>query len=79
MTWRPCSHPTLDDHSSESDAARIWRCSNCSWTSTWSEAWGYFGSLECKNCWMADISWVACSDECRDALQKSGKITYVRA
>jgi hypothetical protein len=67
MVWRRCSHKTLADFSRQADGARLWTCSACGVIGRWSESWGYHGSLECKVCWQADISWVSCSEACMKA------------
>lgn len=62
-----CAHKTLHDFTAIHLAGgrRKWRCSGCGKVDTWGPTWGYFGSIECKKCWMAEIEWVACSKGCR--------------
>lgn len=72
-----CKHWTLEHHSvRRSDGSRSWRCSCCGTIGPWSESWSYYGSMECKRCWMADIEWVACSAACAELL-RSGKATPI--
>lgn len=71
MSAIPCAHKTLNDHSKVVGGARIWRCSVCGKEERWSDAWSYFGTLECRLCWVADIEFVCCSEACRVA--KGGK------
>jgi hypothetical protein len=57
--------------------SRVWTCSHCGAKGEWTDTWSYWGSLECKYCWMADMEWVACSAACAEALgaprAKAGK------
>ena len=67
-----CKHKNLNDHSFPvANGARHWTCSHCCRTGPWSDGWGYFGSIECKHCWMARIDFVYCSEACRQALAKT--------
>ena len=68
MSWQQCAHKTLHDHATQSGERKIWCCSNCGWTSWWSDSWGYFGNLECKHCWTAQVDVVWCSEECAHQL-----------
>ena len=36
---------------------------------TWDDDWGYYGNYECKKCCYAVIEYVACCDECADAIR----------
>lgn len=72
MTWAPCKHKTFAHHTvgrASDDNRLIWRCSACKVLGKWTEQWSYFGSIECRECWTADIEYVACSDACRAKLK----------
>lgn len=58
---------------------RLWTCSNCKAHGLWTESWGYFGTMECSKCWVANIEFVACSDECLKALAEKHKLVDERA
>lgn len=60
-----CQHKTQADHSRNVGDVRHWTCSGCGTVGPWTEAWGYYGTIECKRCWMAVIEWVHCSEACR--------------
>jgi len=65
-----CHHLTADDHSVvTSTGRRRWTCTICGRTALWDEDWGYFGNVECLNCWRARIDYVVCSDRCAELLQ----------
>ena len=68
MGWNECKHKKADDFSVMVNERRTWKCSCCGRQEPWGESWGYYGSMECKDCWTAAIDFVWCSDECRDKL-----------
>lgn len=73
MGW-PCIHKTVEDHMVLSCIGRrLWTCSSCGIMGTWGLAWGYYGNIECKVCWEAEILFVYCSDECRKSLSRRKK------
>ena len=51
-----CAHKTSRDFK----RAGLWRCSTCGVEGTWTEGWGYRGSLECTQCGWAAIEAVFC-------------------
>lgn len=64
-----CSHGTYADHTLKSrvpNGVLIWKCSTpgCGHTGPWSDGFEYFGSIECRVCWLADIEKVSCA-KCR--------------
>ena len=68
MSYVRCQHKTQADHSRRVGDLLHWTCSGCGTVGPWTEAWGYYGTIECKRCWMAAIEWVHCSEACRLAL-----------
>lgn len=65
-----CSHLTAADHSALSRTGlRLWTCSLCGRISPWGANTTYFGNIKCKNCWQAQIDFVACSKHCADELK----------
>jgi hypothetical protein len=68
-----CGHKTQNDHSYMTPNGRIWVCSNCDQHQKWGPSWGYYGNMECKKCGWAQIDWVACCDECAEALKAKTK------
>jgi hypothetical protein len=70
VTWRPCKHKTYRDHTLNPEVRPlIWRCTACGKTGVWTETWSYFGSIECRICWTADMLFVACSAACLEKLK----------
>ena len=37
----------------------------------WRDGWTYYGAVECRNCWQAEVLAVVCSDACREAFKPS--------
>jgi hypothetical protein len=64
-----CTHKTPHDfHEGWCDETghRLWRCSVCEGVGIWDDGFEYFGSMECRKCWVADIDAVFCGPGCRD-------------
>jgi hypothetical protein len=71
-----CSHKTYRDHTSPvrtADGALVWRCSTpgCAAAGPWSDGFEYFGNIECRSCWLADIEKVSCA-KCRGRSNATG-------
>lgn len=76
--WHTCKHKTYADFSVMVGDKRRWTCSHCGKSDFWSESWGYFGTMECTKCSVADIDFVACSDECMKVLAEKHKLVDER-
>lgn len=67
---RPVSTLTVTVTGKNIRPYRLWTCDACGKRDRWSETWGHYGSLWCRKCHEEPaIEWVACSDECRAALE----------
>ena len=76
MPWSPCKHKTLSDHTVGRDAgdSLLWRCSFCKRVGSWQDGWAYWGNIECRICWTADIQTVHCGEPpCKEAFRKKHK------
>lgn len=71
--WSACKHKTFRDFSFRRDDKRlVWKCSHCGKQALWNdEAWGYYGTVECRKCSTAAIEFVWCSEACRLELKKA--------
>jgi hypothetical protein len=59
------------DFRSDAFGSRIWKCDHCGKESAWGDTWIWYGNV-CKRAgWHDDgtMHWVACSDECAEALK----------
>ncbi len=63
-------HLTISSHSYKTPNGRVWICSHCGERQKWGPTWSYYGNYECRVCCVAQIDWVACSDECAQALHR---------
>jgi len=65
----PCEHKTVSDHAVRhpTKGHLVWRCSVCGKASRWGPTWTYYGNVECRICWEAQVDNVYCSEPCRSA------------
>jgi hypothetical protein len=71
-------HKTLVDHSRLDGETRLWTCSVCRAEAPWSESWGYWGNIECTNCWATRMDEVWCSEACRQVVLSSKPVEQKR-
>ena len=74
----PCNHKTFSDFPERVGEKLKWKCSHCGKSDFWSDSWGYFGSLECTSCCLANMQFVACSADCMKALKEKHNIVDER-
>ena len=56
-----------------------WICSVCGQRGPWTDAWGYYGTYECRVCLRAAIVWVACSETCQHQFMAAERAAHAAA
>lgn len=61
----PCEHKTYKNYviskrEVEGELKSVWKCSRCGNEDIWGPTWTYYGNLECRHCWLAQMDSVNC-------------------